>query len=189
MNPENKHASDQNIRIESFTPALSVGNERINEAFNPDRARKLLASFALISREIDLYPPKGAIDRAERMYDKFETSTAADRRVMVMSNESGEVLGAAEVRYTVDAGKADIDAIAIDTKRQGEGLGGQLLEEIEHSIEKEGGHTIELEAAIDTNTARLNEWYQKRGYDLLSSDKSSYSPHPKFYKHINKKSQ
>lgn len=171
---------DEDVQFETITPALSVGNERLHDAFNPDRVRKLLAAFTLISREVNLYPPQGAADKAVELHDQFENITRADTRVVVMTDKEGNVLSAANVVESADMASDTIDTFATDPAYRGKGYGSALLGEIERAAVARNKKEVRLESVYDAQ-----EWYEKRGYERTGSG-TSYSHNPTYVKHLDK---
>lgn len=146
--------------IEIFTPARTPDGERLDEAAELSRAEKILVAYALIDSEINGSSPIGAAQKAYELAEKFDAGQY-DRfvRLFVMSDTDGEVVGAAQVNEASTMRSDEIQAIAVDLARQGEGLGSTLLERIEEAAIDQNKDMITLDAVEEKA-----EWYQKRGY-------------------------
>ncbi len=94
------------------------------------------------------------------------------RRDYVVLTDTDGILGYAGLDHGGDV--ADVMTIAVAPRAQGRGVGGRLLDELQHRARARGAASVMLEVRAD-NAAALG-LYGRAGYALLSTRRRYYQP-------------
>ncbi len=94
------------------------------------------------------------------------------RRDYVVLTDADGILGYAGLDHGGDV--ADVMTVAVAPRRQGRGIGGRLLDELERRARSRGAASVLLEVRADNDAAR--RLYARAGYELLSTRRRYYQP-------------
>ena len=94
------------------------------------------------------------------------------RRDYVVLTDADGILGYAGLDHGGDV--ADVMTVAVTPRAQGRGVGGRLLDELEHRARSRGAASVLLEVRADNDAAR--RLYERAGFAVLSTRRRYYQP-------------
>ena len=74
------------------------------------------------------------------------------------------------------AGTYDLYWIAVDRSRQGQGIGTQLVAEVEHRLQADGGRLIVVETSSREDYTPTRGFYERRDYRRTATIPGYYAP-------------
>ncbi|MEW6231160.1 MAG: GNAT family acetyltransferase [Chloroflexota bacterium] len=110
----------------------------------------------------ELWKTAGLLIRPSDTLDEVRKKLERDRDLFLVAEEDGAVVGA--VMGGWDGRRGWVYHLAVDRARQRNGIGRQLMAELERRLRAKGALKINLQVYRDNVAAQ--EFYQKLGYSL-----------------------
>lgn len=101
-----------------------------------------------------------------------ELAGVPETRYYVVADSGDEVVGYAGMFFGGD--QADVQTLAVAADHQGNGLGGELLEELLVEAARRGCRDVLLEVRADNIAAQ--RLYEKKGFERISVRRGYYQP-------------
>ncbi len=146
-------------------------NIRPVEAIDRERIRQILVS-------VTNFTPQEVQWAMDLVDDSIAHDNGGEYVVQVLDDgEESERLIQGYVCYgptPMTDGVFDLYWIAVDPKRQGQGLGQILLRFVENEVRRQGGRMLLIESRSRQSFAPTRRFYQRCGYDEISRIKDFY---------------
>ncbi|WP_345697538.1 ribosomal protein S18-alanine N-acetyltransferase [Kitasatospora terrestris] len=121
--------------------------------------------------ELRLFP-EDAWSRGMYWSELAEAHDGGTRHYTVATDPDGAILGYAGLMAV--GGESDVQTIAVDTERQGRGLGGALLTDLIEESRRRGCAELLLEVRVDN--ARAQQLYERHGFRPVGIRRGYYQP-------------
>jgi ribosomal protein S18 acetylase RimI-like enzyme len=140
------------LAIQSDYPHLE---EMVLEAFAP---------ITWLSRVDEIFGPINNLDWRQRWQLRLKAAFAS--QTVMLGEDSGVIVAYASGTYDPATRSAYIDLLAVDTRRQGQGHGRQMLRAIIDHFKKQGAQHAHLDCLTNNQTG--NRLYESEGFQRVA---------------------
>ena len=138
-----------------------------NPADYPRLEEMVLEAFAPVtwlSRVDEIFGPINGLDWHQRWQLRLKAAFA--RQTVLVGEESGAIVAYASGTYDPATRSAYIDLLAVDSRRQGQGHGRQMLRAIIDHFKQQGAQHAHLDCLTSNQTG--NRLYESEGFQKVA---------------------